>query len=228
MVLMKRYFKFIIIFFILTIIITIIIWFQFFKSEVSGPISVEVVSEDGLLKLTMSLEKTVFPVNPREPVKITLTLTNIGDQEITLTFCYKSKFDVRVFDVNQGEDAYRWSYEHIQGPPTWCADPATWEGETLILEPPEMNTITLKPGESISEIIIWDQHSAGEATQTFPPTKPVPCPKGRYRIYGYAGFSNWFGYERIDNPLRYFEYTKPDGTLAKTVLETPGVDIRLV
>jgi len=92
----------------------------------------------------------------------------------------------------------------------------------------EINIITLKPGEKISEIMIWDQHSVGEATQTFPPNKPVPYAKGRYRIWGYAGLSSWSGYEHPDNPLRYFEYTLPDGTLVRTVLETPPIDISLV
>jgi len=199
-----------------------------FKSEETGPVYVEAVSEDGLLKLTMMLEKTKFTTSPREPVRINLTLTNVGDQDITLTFHYRSKFDVKIFDVNQGEDTFRWSYEHIEGPPSWCVDVTRWEGEPLTLETPEISLVTLRPGDGISQLIIWDQHSAGEATQMFPPTKPVPCAKGPYRVWGYAGFSSWFGYERLDNPLRYFQYEALNGTLVSVVLETPGVDVSLV
>lgn len=199
-----------------------------FRSEEKGPVYAEVVSEDGLLKLTMMLEKTKFTTNPRESVKINLTLTNIGSQDMTLTFHYRSKFDVKIFDVNQGEDTFRWSYEHIQGPPDWCVDVTRWEGESLTLESPEITLVTLSPGDGISQLIIWDQHSAGEATQTFPPTKPVPCAKGPYRIWGYAGFSLWSLYPTLDNPLRYLQYEALNGTLVSVVLETPGLDISLV
>jgi len=210
------------------ILVGVAVWFFVFRPKETGPVSVEVASDDGLLKLTMTLEKTRFTTSSREPVRINLTLTNVGDEEITLTFNYRSKFDVKIFDVNQGEDTFRWSYEHIEGPQGWCANVTTWEGEPLTLEPMEITSVSLRPGNSISQIMIWDQHSAGEATQAFPPKKPVPCAKGPYRIWGYAGLSNWSGYDWPQNPLRYFQYVAPDGTLKSVVLETPSIEILLV
>ena len=206
---MKRIFKFIIVFAVFILVVTVI-WFQIFRSEVSGPVSVEVVSDDGFLKLTMTLEKTKFTTSPREPVKINLTLTNIGDQEITLTFHYKSKFDFMVYDYGQGEYIYMWSWEHV------------YNGSSIEL--PEINTVKLKPGEKISELLIWKQNYVYDTTH---PRRGLVT-KGTYRIEGSVGHGKinapWFP----ENPLRFFEYTLPNGTLVRTVLKTPGIKINLV
>jgi len=197
-----------------------------FRSEETGPVNVEVVSEDGLLKLTMMLEKTRFTTSPREPVKINLTLTNIGDEEITLTFHYKTKFDFMILDYGQGAYAYRWSYDHIQGPSGWSADPSAYP-TSITLEPAEMDTFVLRPGEKISQILTWNQlfdgsASAGGWYQT------ELAPKGKYRIEGFAGLGRWDDPWTPDNPLRFFEYVTSSGTLVSTVLETPGIDVALV
>jgi hypothetical protein len=225
---MRKFLKIAIVLIALLITAGVAFWF-FFRAQETGPVSVEVTSEDGFLKLVMALEKTRFTKDPKEPVRINLTLINVGDQEITLTFRYKSKFDFKVFDVDQGEDTYRWSYIHVEGPLGWSVDPSSWQGEPLTLESSEISVVTLKPGESMSEIMFWDQYSVGEATQAFPPNKPFPCAKGHYRIWGYAGLSSWSGYEHPDNPLRYFEYVSPTtNELKRVVLETPPIDIWLV
>jgi len=199
-----------------------------FRSKIAGTAYVEIISEDGLLKLTMRLEKTEFTLNPREPVKILLNLTNIGDRDITLTFRYKSRFDFMVFDYAQAKYAYRWSYENVQGPiPAWSANITEYPGE-LHPEPPDVNTVTLGPGQGIGQLFFWEQKYDGCAyagvdsggwllTQS--------APKGRYRIEGIAGLGYWPGLQ--DNPLRYFQYSLPNGTLISTVLWTPGIDVTL-
>jgi len=199
------------------------VWFFVFRSGETGPVSVEAVSDDGFLRLTMRLEKTRFTTSPKEPVKINLTLTNIGDEEITLIFHYKSKFDFMIFDYSQGAYAYKWSYERIEGPPGWAADPSTYP-INITLEPPEINTIILKPGEGISQTLIWDQFCKGGGGGITPQVELAP--KGKYRIEGFAGFGDWPGpYSK--NSQRFFEYALPDGTLVSAVLQTPGIDISL-
>ena len=128
--------RFIVIIAIMLVVAGSIAGWLMLRREVEGPVSVETVSDDGFLKLVMTLKKTKFTTNPREPVEINLTLINIGNQEITLTFHYKTKFDFKVFDIDQGEDTYRWSYLHVEGPPGWCIDPSLWQGPgSLTLEP---------------------------------------------------------------------------------------------
>jgi len=196
-----------------------------FKSEETGPVYAEAVSEDGLLKLTMVLEKTKFTTNPREPVKINLTLTNIGSQDITITFHYKTKFDFMIWDYSQAWYVYRWSFDHIEGPPNWAADPSTYPtNETL--DPPDVNMVTLRPGEGITQLFFWNQQysGGGEVSDDYP--QVALAPKGRYRIEGAAGLSRFPA--GPDNPLRYLEYTASDGTLISTVIQAPGTDITLI
>jgi len=200
-----------------------------FKSEETGPVNVEVVSEDGYLKLTIMLEKTRFTTSPREPVKILLNLTNIGDEEITLTFHYKSKFDLVIWDYSQAWYVYRWSFDHIEGPSHWpsgwAADPSTYP-INVTLEPPDVNIVTLRPAEGISQLFFWNQqHSGGGEVGWLGSAQVGLAPKGRYRIEGVAGFGRSPG--GPDNPLRFFEYTAPNGTLISTVLWTPGIDVTL-
>jgi len=192
------------------------------RSEETGSVYVEAVSDDGFLKLTMMLEKTKFTANPREPVEINLTLTNIGDEDITLTFHYKSKFDFMIFDYSQGAYACRWSYDHIEGPVGWAANASIYP-INITLEPPEMDTIVLRPSEKIGQELIWNHlyfHGGDYQTQI--------APKGKYRVEGFAGFARFADPWSPENPLRFFEYVSPNGNLVSTVLQTPGIDISLV
>lgn len=224
---MKTFFKIIIVV-VLIVPIGIVARPFIFRSGETGPVYAEAISDDGMLKLTMMLEKTSFATSPREPVKILLNLTNIGDKEITLTFHYKSKFDFMVFDYAQAKYAYRWSYENVQGPvPVWSADVTEYPKE-LHLEPPDVNIITLKPGKGIGKSFSWNQNYDGCAYAGIDSGGWLLvelAPKGRYRIEGIAGLGYWPGLE--DNPLRYFEYTAANGTLISTVLWTPGIDVTL-
>jgi len=209
--------------FAVIILVAVGAWLFVFKSEETGPATAEAVSEDGLLKLTVMLEKTRFTTDPREPVKINLTLTNIGNQELTLTFHYKSKFDFMIWDYTQAAYAYRWSYDHIQGPADWAANVSTYPIH-ISLEQPDISTVTLSPGEGISHSFLWNQYYSGGGGEGWTPQVEL-APKGRYRIEGIAGFGRW---SRVaDNPLRYFEYTLPDGVLISAVIQTPGIDIVL-
>ena len=197
-------------------------------SKTSGPVSVSKTSDDGMLKLTMTLEKTRFSTNPREPIRITLTLTNLWDNNITLTFHYKSKFDFMVYDYALGDFVYKWSYEKISGPAGWGPNVTSYP-KAISLEPLEISIVTLKPGESITDTLIWDQYYDGNSVaggwiQTQLATK------GKYRIVGYAGLANIptiGAWGATDNPDRYFEYISKDGSLVRVVLETPGIDIVL-
>jgi hypothetical protein len=209
---------------VVLILVAVIIWYQVFRTEFSGPVSVETVSDDGMLKLTMTLEKTRFSTNPREPIRINLTLTNLWDNNITLTFHYKSKFDFMVYEYALGDFVYKWSYEKISGPAGWGPNVTSYP-TAISLEPPEINTVTLRPGESITDTLIWDQYYDAW-TSARPRALAI---KGKYRIIGYAGFANvllvWA--QTTDNPDRYFEYISKDGSLVRVVLETPGIDIVL-
>jgi len=205
-------------------------WF-ILKREVEGPVSVETVSDDGFLKLVMTLKKTKFTINPREPVEINLTLINIGNQEITLTFHYKTKFDFMVYSYTQGDYTYMYSWEHVQGAQNMLS-PGNQEAWNSVynyssLEPPEIEVITLKPRESISQLLVWNQNNDATGAAGHGWLFTEIAPKGKYRIEGYAGHGKFDDPWTPDNPLRYFEYTLPDGTLIRTVLKTPGIDITL-
>jgi len=219
---MKRPLKFIAVVLVFILVVTVA-WLFIFRSE-EGPISVEAVSDDGVLKLTMTLEKTKFTTNPREPVKIILALKNIGDDEITITFHYKSKFDFTIWDYGPGTYAYRWSYDHIGGPVGWAANVSEYINYiNMTLEQPEIDTVVLRPSEEINKTLVWDHRQYQYAL--FLPSST----KGKYRVEGFAGFSPLtYGLWSSDYPLRFFEYISPNGTLVRTVLQTPSIDISLV
>jgi len=222
---LKALFKLLIIVVVIALIGIVIRPF-IFKSEETGPVYAEAVSEDGLLELTVMVEKSRFTTSPREPVKINLTLTNIGDQEITMTFHYKTKFDFMILDYGQGAYAYRWSYDHIQGPSGWSANASAYP-ISITLEPPEIDTFVLRPGEKISQTLTWNQLFDGSASAGgWYQTELVP--KGKYRLEGFAGLGRWDDPWSPDNPQRFFEYVTSNGTLISTVLKTPGIDVSLV
>jgi len=148
---MKTPLKLILVF---AVIVSVVVaaWLLVFRSEETGPVSIEAVSGDGVLKLTMTLEKTSFTTSPREPVRINLTLTNVGNQEITITFHYKTKFDFMIWAYTQGWYGYRWSYDHVQGPVGWSANASSYP-ISITLEPSEMGTLVLRPGEKTSQTL---------------------------------------------------------------------------
>jgi len=231
---MKTPLKLIIVF---AVIISVVAtaWLFVFRSEETGPVSVEAVSEDGLLKLTMMLEKTKFTASPRESVKINLTLTNVGDQEITLTFRYETEFDFMIFSSSQGSYTYMWSWEHVQGAQNriYTLSQGAQEAWDQIynyssLEPPEMNTVTLRPGEGIGQLLIWNQNNDATGAAGGGWLFTETAPKGVYKIEGYAGHGNFGDVWTPENPLRFFEYTVPDGRLVSTILKTPAIEIKLV
>jgi len=225
----------IIIVFIAIILVVVALWLFLFKSEETGPVYAEVVSEDGLLKLTTMLEKSRFTTSPREAVRINLTLMNIGDQEITLTFRYKTVFDFMIFSSSQGSYTYMWSWEHIQGAQNRIytlseGAQKAWDDvyNYSSLEPPEMNTVTLKPGEGISQLLTWNQNNDATGAAGLGWLFTETAPKGVYKIEGYAGHGNFGDVWTPENPLRFFEYALPDGRLVSTVLKTPTIEIKLV
>ena len=67
----------------------------------------EGVNDQFGLELTMTLQKTEYSLG--EPINITLTITNIGNQTITYAYCESlHRFDFRVYnDTNNG--IYHWS-----------------------------------------------------------------------------------------------------------------------
>lgn len=223
---MKTLFK-VLILVIVVALVGIVVRPFIFRSEETGPVYAEAISDDGMLKLTMMLEETKFTVSPREPVRINFTLTNIGNEDITITFHYKTKFDFMVWSYSEGCYMCKWSYEHIEGPSGWSPNPSSYP-INITLEKPEIDTIALKPGEKISQTLTWNQNFNG--WQGFAGGEGYyqvqPAAKGKYRIDGFAGFARWP--DSPENPQRFFEYVLPDGTLVSAVLQTPGIDISLV
>ncbi len=91
-------------------------------------------SSDTGLELTISLPKTNYKL--RELVNITLTVTNRGTADVYVTVGIMQTFDVLIYDQN-GKRIGVWS-----------------DGRVPILAP--SGIMTLKPGQSISEVLNWD------------------------------------------------------------------------
>jgi hypothetical protein len=128
------------------------------EKEPTWNATVEVTHEQ--IKLTMYLEKTVFQLG--EDVKLKLALTNIGEQNVTLTAPSTKRFDFVVYDSNHNE-IHRWSRR---------VSFLTVEQRT-----------TLKPGETKSEVPYkWEQIrdiSDASVKYDFLPVSP-----GTYYIVG--------------------------------------------
>jgi hypothetical protein len=95
---------------------------------------VEGVSELFGLELTVTLNKTVYLVG--EPLNITLKVTNISNETIEYSSASTLIFDFLVFDA-KGNWIYQWSIG---------------KAFAQIIIP-----ITLNPGDSETEVLVWDQ-----------------------------------------------------------------------
>jgi len=114
------------------------------------------------LELTMTLEKTVY--NLGETMKITLTLTNIGNQTANFGPDYSNDFDFQVYN-GTNSILYQWSDRWIG-----VAHPNIIWGETL------------RAGESLSEDITWQQTCYNTGL-----SEGVPVLPGTYNIIGQIG-----------------------------------------
>ena len=130
----------------------------------------EGVNEQFGLHLTMTLQKTEYSLG--EPINITLTITNIGNQTITYTYgAGQWRFDFRVYNGTNNA-IYHWS----------DGRPFFWE-----LEP-----ITLNPGESLtsgSPPYIWQQTRNNGPDPSPPSLSPdaTQVDPGTYYIVGQTG-----------------------------------------
>jgi hypothetical protein len=195
------------------------------RSE-EGPLSTSVRTDDGVLELKVEIPKKKWSTSPREPVRIHLTLTNVGSDEVTLTFNYRSRFDFMIYSVEQGSYSYMWSYEFVQGTQnTNSAWTAIFNYSTL--EAPEVNTVTLKPGDSIDQWLEWNQKNDATGPAGMGWLFTEMAPKGVYQVEGYAGHGNFGDSWTPENPLRYFDYTLPGGKLVHTVIKAPRLEIVL-
>jgi hypothetical protein len=112
-------------------------------------------SVNGSFELTLSVEKTVH--SPREPVNVTLALTNISDQTVNFTH---TAFDFDFFVENaSGGKIYQWSIG--QAFPMWA----------MIKQ--------LPPGESETATYTWPQTSNSNF-----PSVTAQVPAGTYYIVG--------------------------------------------
>lgn len=115
-------------------------------NHTGGPLQVEAVNYP--LKLTMTLNKTEFKLG--EPVKITIQLVNIGEENATITFTTRPNPNKywfwRVYDENHQVVFY---HEYV----------------TRL---PALEEITLDPGEYMQQISTWDQ-KATNSGQLVPP-----------------------------------------------------------
>lgn len=119
-------------------------------NQPSEPVTVETVS--GPLKLEMTVDKTLY--NLGETVNITITLTNISNESVTLHFVSGCRFEVTVYNE---------SLKPICGY-TWARAFAT-----------VIRDIHLQPNESRGIVYYWEQGEVWEGTLklgTFKQVKP--------------------------------------------------------
>ena len=126
-------------------------------------VTVETTHEQ--LKLTMYLEKKVFQLG--EDVKVKFTLTNIGEQNVTVRVA-ASNFDFAIYNSNNSE-IHRWS-------------------NYLVLALGFSEEV-LKPGENISSVPCkWEQiyrvHQESEEGTYSPKYNFLPVSHGTYYIVG--------------------------------------------
>lgn len=127
-------------------------------SEILPP---KVETTVGPIKLTMSLDNVTYIVG--EPVNVSLMLTNIGNETITITFNSPLHFDFKILN-KFNETIYILSYN---------------VGVIAVL-----SSITLKTGESFSRTFIWNQ----EKHPTTPPFTPIQqVEPGTYYVVGQTG-----------------------------------------
>jgi hypothetical protein len=124
----------------------------------------EGVNEQFGLKLTASLEKSVYRLG--EPVNVSFAITNTGNQTIKYGISrLGNRFDFRVYNITQ-ESIYQWSWDRAFA---WMVD-----------------DITLDPGESLTAGQYHSQYYAW--LQKFDShTGSVPVSSGTYYIVGQTG-----------------------------------------
>jgi hypothetical protein len=137
----------------------------------------EGVNEQFGLKLTMTLEKTVYTLG--EPINITLTITNISNQ--TISYAYAAlgwRFDFRVYNDTNNR-IYQWS-----------ADRAfAWALDSIALNPRESLTVGQLAGTANhvpTGYYIWDETwNVMSVSPPYPNSTQVD--PGTYYIVGQTG-----------------------------------------
>jgi hypothetical protein len=123
----------------------------------------EGVNEQFGLKLTMTLEKTLYTLG--EPINITLTIANISNR--TITYAYAAlgwRFYFRVY-TDTNKSIYHWSVNKAF---PWTLD-----------------YITLNPGKTLTGYYIWDQTWNDLSVPPYPNSTQVD--PGIYYIVGQTG-----------------------------------------
>lgn len=126
----------------------------------------EVISErvfNETFKLSMLLNKTTYALG--EPVKITLTLTNIGDKNVTIHHGWGVPLNYFVLNLT-GSDIYN----------------SQW----LTIVPTVRVETTLEPNMSIEKSFTWKQVSIDYPLRNF---QEHPVSTGTYYIMGFTAFS---------------------------------------
>jgi hypothetical protein len=138
---------------VLLVIIAVTLVFEAQPIKADEP-SAEVVNEQLGLKLTMTLEKTVYSLG--EPINVTLTATNISNQ--TINFAYAAwTFDFLVY--NDTSFVYQWSSFRVF--------------PMFIINWP------LDIGENITNVLVWPQTCNVTAV-----SEGIPVSPGTYYIVG--------------------------------------------
>jgi hypothetical protein len=138
---------------VLLVIITVTLVFEAQPIKADEP-SAEVVDEQLGLKLTMTLEKTVYSLG--EPINVTLAVTNVSNQ--TFNFAYAAwTFDFLVY--NDTNFIYQWSSYRVI--------------PMFIMNWP------LDPGENITNVLVWPQTCNVTAA-----SEGIPVSPGTYYIVG--------------------------------------------
>lgn len=104
------------------------------------------------LERTLSIDRTEYEVG--ESIKMTLTVENVADESVELTFNDGQIYDFAVTGLPEGIEVWRWSIDKAFTQAVWY--------------------LTLAPGEEASYSEIWDQKD-----NAFAQVKP-----GLYRIEG--------------------------------------------
>jgi hypothetical protein len=165
----------------------------------------EGVNDQFGLELTMTLQKTEYSLG--EPINITLTITNIGNQTINYIYCESGhRFDFRVYN-DTNNSIYHWSGF------AWF--------------PQANDYITLNPGESLTVgqaagyPVQPTGHYVWQQTQTYFNGTEVPVSPGTYYIVGQTGLICSINGKEIS------EY-RLDKQFVPLVVETAPIQVTIV
>lgn len=134
----------------------------------------EGVNEQFGLKLTMTLEKTDYSLG--EPINITMTLTNIGNQTIDLLWEART-FDFRVYNVTDN-GIYQWS--------------------SFRVFPCHVVYMPIDPGTGLTNVLVWPQTCNRTVDSLLYGVEGVPVSPGTYFIVGQIGYA----YELQTTPIQ--------------------------